>query len=281
MSNELIGNNATRKVSSIKNFSLIGIFTCLATLVLAFIFKDDFIYVLSYLEQKSNSNIVQFHILLIILFTFVSLPILWGYTICTLICAYVYSFFYGFLLVMLYSAIGMTISFYVCRYVFYDCAHQRVKSINYLQAISSIIESNDKGFKIIILSRLMPLPFGLVNTLFSVMDIHYKSYIINSLIGLAPTQLVLCYMGSTLKSMSDVLANQSTAKTASVVFLFQLIVSVGVLMYILTAAKHELEKHIEETKNLKNESQKELYNNFIRVTDTSETDNLMNSNVQL
>lgn len=47
-----------------------------------------------------------------------------------------------------------------------------------------------------------------------------------------------------LTKRSDVLSNESTAKTASIVFLFQLIVAVGVMYYILNAAKNELDKHI-------------------------------------
>jgi uncharacterized membrane protein YdjX (TVP38/TMEM64 family) len=96
----------------------------------------------------------------------------------------------------------MACSFYICRYTFYDCAHQRVDSVPYLKAIKSVIESNEKGFKIIFLSRLMPIPFGLANTLFSVTDVEFKKYLIASIIGLVPSQLILCYMGSMLKTMS-------------------------------------------------------------------------------
>lgn len=95
----------------------------------------------------------------------------------------------------------MTCSFYICRYTFYDCAHQRVNSVPYLKAIKSVIESNEKGFKITFLSRLMPIPFGLANTLFSVTDIQFRKYLIASIIGLVPSQLILCYMGSMLKTM--------------------------------------------------------------------------------
>jgi hypothetical protein len=45
-------------------------------------------------------------------------------------------------------------------------------------------------------------------------------------------------------NFKDVLENENTAKTASLVFLFQLIVAVGVMYYILNAAKNELDKHL-------------------------------------
>lgn len=238
----------TKEKLSARNFSYFGLITCLATLVLAFVFKDYLIYLLSYLDEKSRSNLLEFHVILIVLFVGVSLPILWGYTICILICSYVYSFVDGFMLVVLYSAVGMSASFFISRYIFYDFANKRVKSFMYLRALVTIIESREKGFQIIFLSRLMPLPFGLVNSLFSLTDVCYRKYIFASIIGLVPTQLILCYIGSMLKSMSDVLANENTAKTASVVFIFQLIIAIVVMYYILNAAKNELNKHIDDTK---------------------------------
>jgi protein maelstrom len=180
----------------------------------------------------------------IILFICVSLPILWGYLVCVIICSYVYGLFYGFLIVCLYSSIGMAVSFFVCRYMFYDCAHQRVQSVAYLRAISTVIESQDKGFQIIFLSRLMPIPFGLANTVFAVTDVCFRKYLMASVIGLVPSHIILCYMGSTLKSMTDVLVNENTAKTAYLVFVVQMIIAVLVMYYILKAAKHELNKHL-------------------------------------
>jgi hypothetical protein len=94
---------------SANNFSYFGLLSCLVTLVLAFLFKDYLVTILSYLEAKSSSNLIEFHLILLLLYVGVSLPILWGYLICILICSYVYSFFNGFLLVVLYSALGMAI----------------------------------------------------------------------------------------------------------------------------------------------------------------------------
>lgn len=245
MTELLLNDEIMKPKIEYKKFSFFGFFTCLATFLLAFLFKDNLISLLNYLELKSTENVVEFHIILITLFILVSLPVLWGYLICILICSYVYSFVNGFILVVIYSAIGMSVSFFICRYMFYDCAHQRVKNIAYLKAISAIIESNEKGFQIILLSRLMPIPFGLANALFSVTDVQYRKYIVVSTLGLLPTHLIITYMGSTLKSMTDVLANESTARTASLVFIAQLFIAVGVMYYLLNTAKHELDKHLD------------------------------------
>jgi len=133
--------------------------------------------------------------------------------------------------------------------MFKDYAHSTVKNVAYLRAICNLIQSNDKGYKIVFLSRLMPLPFGLANALYAVTDVDFRIYILASVIGLIPSQLILCYMGSTLKSMSDVLANEKTAQTAYLVFIIQLLIAIIVLYYILNLAKMELEKHMNKNSN--------------------------------
>lgn len=91
----------------------------------------------------------------------------------------------------------------------------------------------------------MPLPFGLANFAFAITEVNYTTFILSSILGLLPSQLILSYIGSTLKSMSNVLANDSTAKTASFIFLIQLIIACFVLHYILNAAKTEIQKHLD------------------------------------
>ena len=137
--------NNHKPVRSYMNFSFLGMFTLLATLLLAFFFKEYLINLLMYLEDKSISNIVEFHIILIILFILMSLPVMSPYLICVLISSYVYGFTYGLLIIISYTVIGMTFSFAVCRYMFFDFAHAKVKSLVYLNVICSLIQSNEKG----------------------------------------------------------------------------------------------------------------------------------------
>ena len=66
-SNDLRKTLCDLSFRKISNF--FGIFTCLTSLVLAFLFKDYLINLLEYLEKKSNSNIIEFHLILILLYT--------------------------------------------------------------------------------------------------------------------------------------------------------------------------------------------------------------------
>jgi len=130
-------NDPEIKTFRVKNVSFFGFFTCLATFVLAFLFKDYLINLLNYLEIKSNTNIFEFHLILLFLFVCVSLPILWGYLICVLICAFVYSFMLGFILVVIYSGKKIVISFWKPN-MSHDCS----RHLMMLYDISISIETN-------------------------------------------------------------------------------------------------------------------------------------------
>ena len=96
----------------------------------------------------------------------------------------------------------------------------------------------------------MPIPFGLANLAFAITNVNFITYILSSVVGLLPSQFLFCYVGSTLKSMSEVLANDSTTRTATVVFTIQLIIACFVMYYIFSAARIELQKHIDHDENI-------------------------------
>lgn len=228
---------------TIKKFLSIGVLLAFIFCI-GFVFKKNLAFLLEYLDSKSRTNILEFHLIFLTLFLSVSLPFLWAYIICVLALSYLYTFLYGFVFVVFYSAIGMTFSFYVCRHVLYKCARQRIDKISYLLAISKLIEENEKGFRIIFLSRLTPIPFGLSNTLFALSGVNYRKFIIASFTGLIPTQLILCYTGSKLKSMSDVMVNDRSAKTASFIFLVEIVIAISLMSYIINSARIELNRHL-------------------------------------
>jgi protein maelstrom len=51
-----------------------------------------------------------------------------------------------------------------------------------------------------------------------VSNINTKEYIIATVFGLFPAQIINVYLGSTLRSMEEVLSNKSTAATGFIVF---------------------------------------------------------------
>lgn len=94
------------------------------------------------------------------------------------------------------------------------------------------------GLKVVALSRLTPIPFGLQNAVFSITDVSLPNYLVASSVGLLPTQLLNSYLGTTLRTMEDVIAEQSVS--GYMVFSLQIVISIGLMFYVVHRAQLEL-----------------------------------------
>lgn len=107
------------------------------------------------------------------------------------------------------------------------------------RAILRVI-SGPRAFKVVLLARLTPIPFGLQNTIFGVSNVHKHSYYLGTLIGLLPAQLINVYIGSSLRSMHDVFTNHSTAWASYGVFGFEICIGIVLMAYVVHRARQEL-----------------------------------------
>ena len=102
----------------------------------------------------------------VIMFTVVSFPMTWGYIVLNLAAGYIYGFIAGFVTVSFSVAFGVTASVIICRKFLRSFVQSKLQS-SHLKAIIQVIESR-RGFKVVLLTRLTPIPFGLQNGLFAV-----------------------------------------------------------------------------------------------------------------
>ena len=113
-----------------------------------------------------------------ILFTLVSFPFGFGYIILNMMAGYLYGFFRGQAIVMVSVSVGFSVAFILCRSWLKDYARGIVNS-NALQAVLRVVEG-PHGFKVILLTRFTPIPFGLQNVLFAVSSKrNHKLYNVN------------------------------------------------------------------------------------------------------
>lgn len=103
----------------------------------------------------------------IFLFTMVSFPFGFGYVVLNVACGYLYGFMQGQLIVMVSVTVGFSLAFVICRSLLKGHARSIVNSSSTLQAVLQVIDGPN-GYKIIILTRLTPIPFGLQTVLFAV-----------------------------------------------------------------------------------------------------------------
>ena len=100
------------------------------------------------------------------LFMLVSLVIAWGYVVLNIAAGYLYGFCLGAAVVSVCAAVGVVTSHVLTRRCCQGFVQRRVAGAG-LKALLRVMEG-ERGFRIIALARLTPIPFGLQNGLFAV-----------------------------------------------------------------------------------------------------------------
>lgn len=111
----------------------------------------------------------------ILLFTIISFPFGFGYIILNMAAGYLYGMLRGQAVVTVSVAIGFMVGFVVCRCCMREWAGQYIASSPALLAMTKVVEG-PHGFRVILLTRLTPIPFGLQNALFAV-SMHIAIFI--------------------------------------------------------------------------------------------------------
>lgn len=195
-------------------------------------------YVKDFLEWLEHIDGWISGLIFIIMFTIVSFPMTWGYIVLNVAAGYLYGFLVGMFTVTVAVIIGVATSLVVCRIFINDFVHSKLQS-EHLKAIIRVVESR-RGFKVVFLTRLTPIPFGLQNGLFAITSISIPRCLAASFIGLLPTQALNAYMGSSLRTMEDVVHHNSAG--GYFLLAFQVGISAFLMWYVIRRARYELNK---------------------------------------
>ncbi|XP_068143404.1 transmembrane protein 64 [Drosophila tropicalis] len=173
------------------------------------------------------------------LFTLVSFPIIVGYFVLLLTAGYLFGCWRGWLTVILGANLGIAIAHTFIR----SCRHriplQKLIKNETGRAIMRVI-SGPKAFKVVFFTRLTPIPFGLQNVIFGISSINTADYHVATLLGLLPAQTINVYLGSTLRSMHEVLNDNETKLTGYISFVFEVICGVCLMFWVIQKARKEL-----------------------------------------
>ncbi|XP_023711747.1 transmembrane protein 64 isoform X4 [Cryptotermes secundus] len=178
------------------------------------------------------------------MFTLVSFPLTWGYTFLVISSGYLFGIPRGLMTVVVAGNIGVAIAHYTMRTLSTKFPLKRLCNNDKIRAILMVV-SGPRAFKVAMFARLTPIPFGLQNTVFAVSNINAKKYLIATVLGLFPAQIINVYLGSTLRSMEEVLSNKSTAATGLIIFI-QVVIGVSLMIYVTAVARGELRKTLNQ-----------------------------------
>ncbi|KAF2075126.1 hypothetical protein CYY_003561 [Polysphondylium violaceum] len=177
--------------------AVVVIFACI------FYFSNHLVSFLEFVKELGFLG----NIILVVSFlpTGIPLAIFSYYIPLTLSSGFIYGFFYGFLTVALGSALSASFGFWITRKVSLKWFENKIESSPKLSNLRRKVEQHP--FKIIITMRLLPIPFGLQNGLCAMTRISYSSFIYSSIIGLSLENCLIAYIGSTIKTMTDITSN--------------------------------------------------------------------------
>lgn len=230
---------AKRKASSKQGWKLgisLIVFLLICCLVLVFC-RDHLEEFLNWLEGLPQW---QSGLLFVFLFTVISFPGMFGYLVLNIAAGYMYGFWVGMLVVFISVVTGSIISFLVSRQFLNGFIQGMLDSDDNVALKTTVkIIDGSQGLKVIALTRLTPVPFGLQNGLFAISNVTLLKYTLATVVGLLPTQILNTYLGTTLRSMKDVIDNDGDSY---IMFMGQLLVSVVLMGFVVRLARTEINK---------------------------------------
>lgn len=101
------------------------------------------------------------------MFTLVSFPFTWGYTLLVIASGYLFGVPRGLVTVVFTGNLGVAIAHFTMRTFGAKFAFARICNNDKVHAILMVV-SGPRAFKVAMFARLTPIPFGLQNTIFAV-----------------------------------------------------------------------------------------------------------------
>lgn len=139
-----------------------GTLALLATIVFA---CRDYIKILLYWIEHQDAWVVT--IIMVALFTLVSFPIVIGYLFLIIASGYLFGIIKGIAMVVLSANLGIAIAHFVLSSLSPSLPIGALLQSDTARAILRVI-SGPQAYKVVLFTRLTPIPFGLQNTIFAV-----------------------------------------------------------------------------------------------------------------
>jgi len=201
---------------------------------------------------SSNHQITKFGIICLLV-TIVSFPFTWGYVLINIATGYWCGILQGTCIMSISAVVGMSLSWYTVRRTF-SKNNGNFSSSSIFRALSKLVGDEQKladliepladpkkAWSVLLMLRATPLPFGMINALFAMTKLPFSSFLFWSWIGLIPMQMVNCYIGSRLATISEVMHDKGGYMSA-VLLLIQLLLSVFLIFCSIRIKKKKFEK---------------------------------------
>lgn len=169
--------SSTVRPGCVNSNSICYVIVIMATLAflgaITFICRD-YIRVLLFWIEHQNTWLVT--VIMIALFTVVSFPIVIGYLFLVIASGYLFGIVEGAAMVVLSANLGIAIAHMVLGSLSSSLPVGALLQSDTARAILRVI-SGPQAFKVVLFTRLTPIPFGLQNTIFAVSIAYCMCYV--------------------------------------------------------------------------------------------------------
>jgi len=171
-------------------------------------------------------------------------PVPMGTTPLVMCCGFLYGIVLGISTITVGSMIGACLSFIICRNYLRSYVESKIGGRSHLMLVMKSIKEN--SFKVIILIRSSPIPFGVQNALLAISRVDFGVYLAGSFIGLLPEQLILVYFGSSAHQLSDIFDGTMSGFHQLLLFL-QIIICIVILLTLIWMGRKAIQDAIRES----------------------------------
>ena len=167
--------------------------------------------------------------------------------IITLASGFLFGAVTGTITVSIGSTLGASAAFLIGRTFARDWVRGKVTGRPKFEAIDRAV--GEQGFKIVLLTRLSPIfPFNLQNYAYGLTGVKLWKYVLASWIGMLPGTLAYCYIGSGVRSLTEVAAGQSEGGWVQRVFFWGgLGATIVVVIVVTRIAQKAMKRAVPQT----------------------------------
>jgi uncharacterized membrane protein YdjX (TVP38/TMEM64 family) len=161
--------------------------------------------------------------------------------------AAVYGFYLGFLTSVVGIILGAASGYLLSRLFLRKDLADQLKGRPTFRAIDQAIA--EEGWKIVLLLRLCPIPFGLANYLYGLTAIPFVPYLVTSVLGAVPGTILFSHLGSAGKAGIQALASGNLNKSGGEIALLVLSLAAAIVLIFLLPrlARRVIEKRTKIT----------------------------------
>jgi len=224
-----------------------------------FNFSHYYKLVFQYIDNNASSPLLR-PLFICILVIFVSFPFTWGYVLINIATGYWCGVAQGTFTMSISAVLGMTCAWHGVRRLTKSSTSYSSSSIT--KALSKLVGGEDKllaimeplsesrnAWSILLLLRATPLPFGMINALFAITKLRFSTFLFWSWLGLIPMQIINCWIGSRVATISDVMQRNGNGRLGLIILVLQLLFSVFFIYFSVRVARKKLDKLNAANKN--------------------------------